>query len=171
MKKGLYEEFKRAEKLGVDYIRDLYCVGVFGLEKGSHAFPPKYCKECSDKSIFDKGNSLILAPYAKSVVKIRESFWTNIAEQHLSKGKKVFTNVSDDELPITGTNPINIPLDEMIDAVQYAGFFVGIRSGLCDVINYSNCDKTVVFPDAYYSVTKTKVCDFFELPGWNKIIV
>ena len=26
MKKGLYEEFKRAEKLGVDYVRDLYCV-------------------------------------------------------------------------------------------------------------------------------------------------
>lgn len=26
MKKCLYEEFKRAEKLGVDYVRDLYCV-------------------------------------------------------------------------------------------------------------------------------------------------
>lgn len=26
MKKGLYEEFRKAEKLGVDYVRDLYCV-------------------------------------------------------------------------------------------------------------------------------------------------
>lgn len=26
MKKGLYEDFRRAEKLGVDYVRDLYCV-------------------------------------------------------------------------------------------------------------------------------------------------
>ena len=26
MKTSLYEEFKKAEKLGVDYVRDLYCV-------------------------------------------------------------------------------------------------------------------------------------------------
>ena len=26
MKTSLYEEFKRAQKFGVDYVRDLYCV-------------------------------------------------------------------------------------------------------------------------------------------------
>ena len=48
---------------------------------------------------------------------------------------------------------------------------MGIRSGLCDIIDTAKCEKTVIFPDVYYSVTKTKVSDFFALHGWNTIVL
>lgn len=151
--------------------RDIYRAGVYGLNPDVPVHRPKYRKEFANKEIFDEENSVILAPYAKSVVKVDLSFWMSLAELYKAEGKKVFTNIHGDELPVPGTIAVCIPLNEMVDAVQYAGFFVGLRSGLCDVINYANCKKTVVFPDAFYSVTHTKICDFFAMPEWEKIII
>lgn len=150
---------------------DLYRFGVFGLGKDSKGIAPKYGKQCSEKYILEKGNTVILSPYAKSVVKLDDSFWIDLVKQYKSYGRKIFTNIGGNEQPILGTLPLRLPLDEMIDAVEYAGYFVGIRSGLCDIIDSAKCEKTVVFPDAYYSVTKTKVSDFFALHGWNTIVL
>jgi hypothetical protein len=63
-----------------------------------------------------------------------------------------------------------VPIAQIKAAAEYAGAFIGIRSGLCDVLYTANCRKTVVFPDCHYSTTPHKVEDFFALPGWETII-
>ncbi|MDR1132651.1 MAG: hypothetical protein LBL05_00725 [Synergistaceae bacterium] len=58
----------------------------------------------------------------------------------------------------------------MSAAAEYAGSFVGLRNGLCDVVHAANCRKIVVFPDCFYSTTPHKVADFFALPGWESVV-
>ncbi|WP_313186528.1 hypothetical protein [Lacrimispora sp.] len=150
-------------------LQDLYCCGVYGLKKGTTPFLPMR-KEYAQKELLKKERSVIISPYAKSVVGIPESFWEKIIGQYMDRGFTVYTNVAGDERPLYGTKPMEIPIDEMISAVEYAGHFVGIRSGLCDVIQSAACEKTVVFSDAFYSVTNTKISDFFALNGWKQIV-
>ena len=58
-----------------------------------------------------------------------------------------------------------------LDAVEHAGTFIGLRSGLCDVVHTARARKVHVFPDAHYSTTPYKVADFFALPGWESVVL
>lgn len=117
------------------------------------------------------GRTVLLAPYAKSVLPVPWSFWEQTAEHHVSQGNVVATLVHGDEEPVPGALPLEVPIPELLDAVEHAGTFIGLRSGLCDVVHTARARKVHVFPDAYYSTTPYKVADFFALPGWESVIV
>jgi hypothetical protein len=114
---------------------------------------------------------VLLAPYAKSVVPVPWSFWEQIAEHHLTQGDVVATLVYGDEDPVAGTLALEIPMSELLDAVEHAGTFISLRSGLCDVVHTARARKVHAFPDAHYSTTPYKVADFFALPGWESVVV
>ncbi len=118
-----------------------------------------------------RGRAVLLTPHAKSVVPVPWSFWEQTAERHLSQGDVVATVVHGDEDPVPGTPALEIPIPEMLDAVEHAGTFIGLRSGLCDVVHTARARKVHVFPDAHYSTTPYKVADFFALPGWESVIL
>ena len=59
----------------------------------------------------------------------------------------------------------------MKSVVERAGTYVGIRSGLCDVIRDVNAKKVAFYPDYNYSDTKWKAIDIYALAGWENIIV
>ena len=112
-----------------------------------------------------------MAPYAKSVMPVPRSFWEQTAERHSAQGDVVATLVHGDEDPIPGTLALEIPIPEVLDAVEHAGTFIGLRSGLCDVVHTARARKVYVYPDAYYSTTRYKVADFFALPGWESVVL
>ena len=112
-----------------------------------------------------------MAPYAKSVVPVPWSFWEDTAARHASQGDVIATVVHGDEDPVPGTLALEIPIPELLDAVEHAGTFVSLRSGLCDVVHTARARKVHVFPDAYYSTTPYKVADFFALPGWESVVL
>jgi hypothetical protein len=118
-----------------------------------------------------RGRAVLMAPYAKSVVPVPWSFWEHTAERHLSQGDVVATLVHGDEDPVPGTLALEIPIPELLDAVEHAGAFIGLRSGLCDVVHTARARKVHVFPDAHYSTTPYKVADFFALPGWGSVVL
>jgi hypothetical protein len=118
-----------------------------------------------------RGSGVLMAPYAKSVVPVPLSFWEHTAERHVSQGDVVATLVHGDEEPVPGTMALEIPILEMLDAVEHAGTFIGLRSGLCDVVHSARARKVHVFPDAHYSTTPHKVADFFALPGWESVVL
>ena len=93
------------------------------------------------------------------------------AERHVSERYVVATVVHGDEVPVPGTLALEIPIPELLDAVEHAGTFVGLRSGLCDVVHTARARKVHVFPDAHYSTTPYKVADFFALPGWESVVL
>jgi hypothetical protein len=115
--------------------------------------------------------SVLITPYAKSVVPVPWSFWEHTAERHVSQGELVATVVHGDEDPVPGTLALQIPIPELLDAVEHAGTFISLRSGLCDVVHTARARKVHVFPDAYYSTTPYKVADFFALPGWESVVL
>ena len=151
--------------------RDMYCCGVYGLPKGTLPTKPLYCKPFQNIDLLDERKSVIISSDAKSVVGIPSEFWTDIIKEYKKNGFSVYTNVVKNEKPLEDTIPISIPIGEMISAVEYAGYFIGIRSGLCDIIMTANCEKIVIFPDVHYSITNVKVYDFFKLEGWKSINV
>jgi hypothetical protein len=118
-----------------------------------------------------QGRAVLMAPYAKSVVPVPWSFWERTAERYVSQGDVVATLVYGDEDPIPGTLALEIPIPELLDAVEHAGTFISLRSGLCDVVHTARARKVHAFPDAHYSTTPYKVADFFALPGWESVVL
>jgi len=149
---------------------DYYRCAVYGLSKDTEPFAPTGFSQFENNFGVLKNMSVILSPYAKSVVELPSGFWEKIAGEYLEKGFKVYTNVVGDEQPVNGTLPLDVPISQLPAAAEYAGTFIGIRNGLCDILHTVDCRKVVVFPDCYYSTTPHKVADFFALPGWESII-
>lgn len=150
-----------------DYFRDV----VYGLPSNAVATVPAYGKEFSGKDRMPKGKSLILAPYANSIVEAPLSFWETMAKKYKEDGFTVYTNVLPEQSPVIGTDPLEIPIEEMRSAVEWAGYFASIRSGLCDVLHETCCEKRVVYPDYLFSTTKHKISQFYVLDGWDTILL
>ncbi|MDR1193184.1 MAG: hypothetical protein LBK98_03295 [Peptococcaceae bacterium] len=150
----------------IDYYRRL----VYGLSQDTEPAPPVGAREFDNRSGLRQGQTAIIAPYAKSVTRPPDAFWEGLAAAWRDKGYLVLTNVNAGEEPIKGTMPLALPLDQMVSAAEYAGVFIGLRSGLCDIVHTARCRRIAVFTDCYYSTTPHKIADFFALPGWESVI-
>lgn len=152
-------------------LEQIYCCGVFGLPLGTKPYKPANLEKYRDIDLIEKGNAVIFSPYAKSVTTFNEYFWKEIVNDYLQRGFQCLTNVVGDEKALEGTVPISPSILEIQSVVEKAGHFVGIRSGLCDVIRYADCKKIALYPDYYYSDTKWKAIDMYALEGWENIVV
>lgn len=161
--KALYSKCISLEKI--------YCCGVFGLDVDTVAYEPKCLQQYTGIEEIAQGRAVIFSPYAKSVTALPEKVWNELAQKYLAAGYQCFTNVVGDEVAIEGTKPISPLISEMQSVVERAGTFIGIRSGMCDVIKAAKCRKIALFPDYNYSDTKWKAIDMYRLDGWENIVV
>lgn len=152
-------------------LEKIYCCGVFGLPMDTRPVIPKRWKEDTDFSFIKKNGAVILSPYAKSVTALPAKIWEEIRSDYQRQGYQVFTNIAGDEAPLQGTLPIHPEIGEMKAAVERAGTFIGIRSGLCDVIRTAECQKIALYPDYNYCDTKWKAIDIYALDTFENIIV
>lgn len=94
-----------------------------------------------------KGRTVLLSPYAVTIDDIPMERWERMAEKLMQKGAVVCTNVgSDKEAPIKGTQGIFIPYKQVVDFVEKAGGFIGLRNGLCDIISSSHTRLAAIYP-------------------------
>ena len=149
---------------------DYYRCAVYGLANDVQPDCPANIEPFENTMQINKGKSVILSPHAKSVVELQDGFWENLAKEYAGQGFSVYTNTIGGEAPVSGTASLYVPISQIISAAEHAGTFVGIRSGLCDILYTANCRKVVVFPNCYYSTTPHKVEDFFALPKWEQIV-
>ena len=156
------------KKISFDMI---YRCGVFGLSINEKPVIPKSWDDFSDLSSIPKGKSVILAPYAGSVVSLDDKIWFDIRDAYLEKGYEVFTNTGPGEEPIEGTRSISPRIREMKSVVERAGVFIGLRSGICDVIRSAYCRKIALYPDYNFSDTKWKSIDVFSLDEFENIVI
>lgn len=150
-----------------DFYRDV----IFELPEHTKHCPPTHLTPFSNGEKMKKGKTVILAPYANSVVEAPLSFWENLSLEYQAKGFDVCTNLISGQAPVKGTLPLELTLGEMCQAVEWAGHFVSLRSGLCDVVHSAKAEKTVVFPDCYFSGTPHKIWEFFSLEGWKTVVL
>ena len=52
---------------------------------------------------------------------------------------------------------------KMRSVVERAGTFVGIRSGLCDIIRDAKAKKIAIYPDYNYCDTRWKAIDIYYI--------
>ncbi len=152
-------------------LEQIYCCGVFGLPKETEPRRPARWEPYAEIDRIPKGRSVILSPYAKSVTALPQDVWRQIVDDYRSRGFSCFTNVTGDEKALDGTLPVSPRLAEAQPLVEHAGAFVGIRSGLCDVLRYADCEKTALYPDYNYCDTKWKAIDMYALEGWTNLVV
>lgn len=152
-------------------LEKIYCCGVFGLPVSTKPCSPVSLKRYDRLEEIIQGRSVILSPYAKSVTALKPKIWKGIINDYQSRGYVCYTNVAGEETPLPDTVPISPAISEIQSVVERAGTFIGIRSGLCDVIREASCRKIALYPDYNYCDTKWKAIDMYWLEGWENIVV
>lgn len=115
-----------------------------------------------------EGRTVIVSPNAYSVKKLPEWFWEKVAVELQAKGYKVFVNLNPAaELnPFRSMEPVFFPYDECEAILRYAGYFLALRSGLCDIVAQVPCRKIILYPSEIrqpdYSVHRSSL-DFASL--------
>jgi hypothetical protein len=109
------------------------------------------------------GRTVILAPYARSLVHGHdEQFWNALAAELTARGYDVCTSGFGPEEPaVAGTALLQFPFAQAVQFVETAGFFVGLRSGLCDVISPARAVKVILHERGPWF--KTSMFDMFSL--------
>ena len=152
-------------------LEQIYCCGVFGLPKETVPAIPGSFSDYPELSKIPKGKAVIFSPYAKSVTSLPERVWREIVFSFISTGYACFTNVTGDEEPLDHTKPLTTDISEIKSVVERAGTFVGIRSGLCDVLRTADAKKIALYPDYNYCDTQWKSIDIYALEGWDNRVV
>lgn len=152
-------------------LEQIYCCGVFGLPVSTKPYVPVCLKSYPHLEQIIPQKTVILSPYAKSVTALKTDVWRDIIDHYKSRGYLCYTNTVGEEEPLPDTQSISPSIAEMQSVVEYAGTFIGIRSGLCDVIREASCRKIALYPDYYYCDTKWKAIDMYALKGWENIVV
>ncbi|WGL51917.1 hypothetical protein P5P86_18435 [Nocardioides sp. BP30] len=142
---------------------------VFGLDASvPHASPasaadPDAVTELMGRHGLEPGRTVVLAPYANTLFERPDpAFWEQAAQALTERGFTVCTNCAGDEQPVRGTVAVAVPFESMVAFMDRAGFFVGVRSGLCDVISGSSCRKIVLY-DADGRFYKASFREYFSL--------
>lgn len=115
------------------------------------------------------GGTVVLSPYANTLSDLPDEFWKLLVKKLKKKGFIVCTNSSGETEPaIEGTFPVFFPLNIAPQFITAAGYFVGIRSGFCDVISGANAKKIILYDSQnrfyqssayeYFSLRKMKLC-------------
>jgi len=104
------------------------------------------------------GKTIFIAPHANSYPhKLPDSWWKGavknlrdegylvvhnaITRPHFSEGGPLTLS------PIDGALSVELPISMVIPFVELCGNFIGIRSGLCDLVAHANAKKLIMYPE------------------------
>ena len=155
---------------------DLYLNNVFHLDLYKGRENPQF-NYASDKIkiIFkdnglEEGNTIILSPYVNTLPPLPWWVWVNLANKLKELGYIVCTNCGyKSEKEIEGTIALHFGLDISVPLLERCGYFIGIRSGFCDIISSAKCKKIIIYHPYtfwgsgtafdYFSLNKNGLCN------------
>lgn len=117
-----------------------------------------------------KGRTVVLSPYSNTLFELPDDVWKEIVDHCKGLGYTVCTNCAGSgETPVDGTAAVFFPLGQAIEFLNTAGYFIGVRSGLCDIISSSACKKVILYekdgffykcsPFDYFNLKKMGLCN------------
>lgn len=149
----------------------IYKCGVYGLSLECSPCKPSNLEKYDRLDEIPAGKAVILSPYAKSVTNIPYKHWQEIIRHYAQQGYQVYTNAVGAEEALPGTLRLEVKLSQMQSVVERAGIFIGLRSGLCDVIREADAKKIALYPDCCYSDSKWKMEEIYHLDNWENIVL
>lgn len=162
---------------GMDFMTMLrvgFCASL-GVEYEQTQFRPvplPYDVACWDKAFQDlrlvEGRTVLFAPYAgqHDTWGIPMELYERLAAELREQGFVVCTNScgQKEEPPIPGTTPVFLPHEYMAPFCERAGYFIGIRSGLCDMIAAARMKrKVILYPEERLGEGVVTWLEFFSL--------
>ncbi|MDR1533181.1 MAG: hypothetical protein LBS62_13550 [Clostridiales bacterium] len=95
-----------------------------------------------------QGKTVLIAPYSASLRGLEppQEFWIQIVGTLQSRGYSMLTNCAGKEQPLPNTKPLLVPYALSVPFLNAAGGFIGIRSGLCDIISTTTAKKIILYP-------------------------
>ena len=168
--KKYYRPYRNYQSLS---FADFFKYDVFNHSEDVRFTPPiyekdnLYLKELFDQNHLQKGKTVIIAPYAGSFQSsIGSETWKALVEILHKRGYSVCTNCYGDEKPLLGTIAIQFPYEQVVNVIEYAGSFIGIRSGLCDIASSAKCRKIILYESnflasdyEFFSLSKMGICE------------
>lgn len=146
---------------------DSYKKDVFGLSLDTELLPPlidppTYSQKqlLSSSYVLDKERTIILMPYANSRSNLEESFWTTLILELAKKNKDYifYTNVVSLNHPkekiIPGTAPMVITFQELMYVAEKVNCFIGLRSGIFDLLAFTNARLLYMYGSGWYDLNK-----------------
>lgn len=94
------------------------------------------------------GRTLILFPYGVSWPQSEQAtlaHMTALAARATAGGLRVLTSIAGAEVPVPGTSGVFIPFGVLIPFCELAGYVVGLRSGISEVIASARCTKLYTY--------------------------
>lgn len=158
------------------YFTELFRKWVFGLTdecKPIHPTLKDFSVEVDKLFLANeliKGKTVILSPYSNTLSDLPMDFWEKTCDALKRRGYTVCTNSSGKSEPaVKGSKAVFPPLNIAPQFVSYAGGFIGMRSGFCDVISGATAKKVILY-DArnlfynctafeYFSLKNMGLCD------------
>lgn len=93
------------------------------------------------------GKTVVLSPYARSLPPVPQAYWIKLAQKLNDMGWTVCTNAVGSQLPILGTEKIELPFCLMEQFFNMAGYLVSLRSGTDDITHNSSCRRVEVYAE------------------------
>lgn len=147
--------------------KDMFAAGIFGDIKIICEVPSfdnciEEVKEYYSKNNLKPGRTIIISPYVNTLGQLPMWFWIELVAALTNLGFSVCTNCSGKEATIYGTVRLDIPYCKMKTYCEYAGYFIGSRSGLCEVISSFSMHKIIIYqPNLYWGCGGN--IDYFSL--------
>lgn len=106
-----------------------------------------------------RGKAVILAPWRHGKMETYNELFAHIAEICLSMGYQVYIN-GESDLGMKAAVCIMPPIRIVREVIEYAGTFIGIRNGLCDVGADVRAKKIIIYDRDYnfFSLNKMGLC-------------
>lgn len=130
--------------------------------------PPVFPDFDTEVSNFFLANSLkrrktvLLSPFSNTIPHFADDFFKVIAKVLKKKGYNIVVNCSEKENFIPDSLSVLVEYKWLKSFLETGGYFIGVRSGLCDIISSIDCKKVVIYP---YGVRHNNgsFMDFFSL--------
>lgn len=133
---------------------DTYQWYVFGFSEKKEPLLPEFCqfteqdKEKWNKYGIIENKTIIIAPNAYSITKLPCAFWEKIDSELHSIGWETFylINPQKEFPPFKKAKTIWFSYFESVGLLNYAGGFLSLRNGLCDIVSSSKCRMVILYP-------------------------
>lgn len=131
---------------------------IFSLPAETKFTPPDYPRlsdedyeKLAEQFGIDTFKTVILAPYTITMQQYNYTpLFTEIASKLKARGFTVYTNTTDERV-IKGTKALRMDFDQIVSLAQNKKLWViSVRSGLCDLLRFTNCHLTVLYPSQFW---------------------
>lgn len=133
---------------------DSYYWFLFHLDRSKTAVTPAQFRKMDpelEKTLsgqgYIHGKTVILSPYAYCVRPVSPLFWRMLGKDLEKRGYKVFVMLDEKtEINCFGFPSVFFKYRDSVAVLEFAGHFIGLRSGFCDIISGAKCNKVILYP-------------------------